>query len=47
MIRLLYSLIPMVLMIGLTVCAFFLSRLNKKMPEIEAELSKRKELNAK
>ncbi len=46
MIRLLYSIIPMVLMIALAVCAFFLSRLNKKMPEIETELNQRKGINA-
>jgi len=39
MIRLLYSLIPMVLMILLAVSAFMLSRLNKKMPEIEAKIA--------
>ena len=39
MIRLLYSLIPMVLMVLLAVTAFILSRLNKKMPEIEAKIS--------
>jgi len=39
MIRLLYSLIPMVLMILLAATAFILSRLNKKIPEIEAKLA--------
>jgi len=39
MIRLLYSLIPMVLMILLAVTAFMLSKLNKKMPEIEAKIA--------
>ena len=39
MIRLLYSLIPMVLMILLAVSAFMLSKLNKKMPEIEAKIA--------
>ena len=39
MIRLLYSLIPMALMVLLAVTAFLLSRLNKKMPEIEAKLA--------
>ena len=39
MIRLLYSLIPMVLMVLLAVTAFILSRLNKKMPEIEAKIA--------
>lgn len=39
MIRLLYSLIPMALMILLAVTAFMLSKLNKKMPEIEAKIA--------
>ena len=39
MIRLLYSLIPMVLMVLLAVTAFILSRLSKKMPEIEAKIA--------
>ena len=39
MIRMLYSLIPMVLMLLLAVCAFCLSKLNKKMPEIEAKIA--------
>lgn len=39
MIRLLYSLIPMVLMVLLAVTAFILSRLNKKMPEIESKIA--------
>ena len=39
MIRSLYSIIPMVLMILLAVTAFFLGRLNKKMPEIEAKIN--------
>ena len=38
-IRLLYSLIPMALMILLAVTAFILSKLNKKMPEIEAKIA--------
>lgn len=37
MIRLLYSIIPMVLMIGLVVCAFALSSLNKKLDVIEKD----------
>ncbi len=37
MIRLLYSIIPMVLMIGLVVCAFALSSLNKELDAIEKE----------
>ena len=39
MIRLLYSLIPLALMVLLAVSAFLLSRLNKKMPEIEAKIA--------
>ena len=39
MIRLLYSLIPMALMILLAVTAFVLSRLDKKIPEIEAKIA--------
>lgn len=39
MIRLLYSLIPMVLMILLAVSSFCLSKLSKKMPEIEAKIA--------
>lgn len=43
MIRLLYSLIPMALMILLAVSAFLLSKLNKQMPQIEAEIAARAE----
>ena len=43
MIRLLYSLIPLVLMALLAVSAFLLSRLSGKMPLIEAELAERSE----
>jgi len=32
-------------LIGLTVCAFCLGQLNKKMPKIEAELNQRKGIN--
>ena len=39
MIRLLYSLIPMALMVLLAATAFLLSRLSKKMPEIEAKIA--------
>ena len=39
MIRLLYSLIPLVLMALLAVTAFLLSKLSKKIPQIEAELA--------
>ena len=43
MIRLLYSLIPLVLMALLAATAFVLSKLNKHMPQIEAELAARAE----
>ena len=46
MIRLLYSLIPMALMILLAVCAFSLNKLNKQMPEIEASIAAKAEENA-
>ena len=39
MIRMLYSLIPLALMAMLAVVAFSLSKLNKKMPEIEAKIA--------
>ena len=39
MIRMLYSLIPLALMAMLAVIAFMLSKLNKKMPEIEAKIA--------
>ena len=39
MIRMLYSLIPLALMTMLAVVAFMLSKLNKKMPEIEAKIA--------
>ena len=39
MIRMLYSLIPLALMAMLAVVAFVLSKLNKKMPEIEAKIA--------
>ena len=39
MIRMLYSLIPLALMAMLAVVAFMLSKLNKKMPEIEAKIA--------
>ncbi len=42
MIRTLHSLLPMVLMVLIAVCAFALSKLSKKMPEIEAELEAKK-----
>ena len=46
MIRLLYSLIPMALMILLAVCAFSLNKLTKQMPEIEASIAATAEENA-
>ena len=39
MIRLLYSLIPLALMVMLAISAFALSKLNKRMPEIEAKIA--------
>ena len=39
MIRLLYSLIPLVLMALLAVSAFMISKLSKRMPEIEAKIA--------
>lgn len=41
-IRMLYSIVPLVLMIGIGVCSHFLSKLNKEMPEIEKTLAERK-----
>ena len=41
MIRLLYSLIPLVLMVLLAVTAFALSKLSKKIPQMEAELAQK------
>ena len=41
MIRLLYSLIPLVLMALLAVTAFLLSKLSKKIPQMEAELAQK------
>ena len=43
MIRLLYSLIPMALMVLLAITAFALTKLSKKVPEYEAEIEARKE----
>jgi probable glucitol transport protein GutA len=40
MIKLLYSLIPLALMVLLAVTAFMLSKLSKKIPEIEENLKK-------
>ena len=39
MIRLMYSLVPMVLMALLAVSAFAISKLSKRMPEIEAKIA--------
>ena len=39
MIRLLYSLIPMALMVLLAFTAFALTKLSKKVPEYEAEIA--------
>ena len=46
MIRLLYSLIPLAVMAMLAVTAFALSKLSKKMPEIEAKIAQASEENA-
>lgn len=43
MVRSLYSIIPMVLMILLIVCVFFLSKLDKEMPEIEEAIAKKRD----
>lgn len=43
-IRILYAIVPMVLMIGVAVCSHYLSKLNKEMPEIEKTLEERKAL---
>ena len=45
-IRLMYSLIPLVLMAILAAIAFLLSKLSKKIPEYEAEINARAEANA-
>jgi probable glucitol transport protein GutA len=39
MIRMMYSLVPMALMVLLAVAAFLISKLSKRMPEIEAKIS--------
>lgn len=41
-IRILYAIVPLVLMIGIAICSHFLSKLNKEMPEIEKTLAERK-----
>lgn len=43
MIRLLYSLIPGVCMIGIVLCALHFNKLEKRMPEIEAIVKERKQ----
>lgn len=43
MIRSLYSIIPAVILVLLVICVYFLSKLDKEMPQIEAELKKRRE----
>lgn len=42
MIRCLYSLIPAVCLVGIILCSMHFSKLEKKMPEIEAEIKARK-----
>lgn len=41
-IRLLYSIVPLIMMIGIVACSHFLGKLNKRMPEIEKALEERK-----
>lgn len=43
MVRMLYSVIPIVLLAVLLVCVFFLSKLDKEMPEIEKALAQQRE----
>ena len=43
MIRMLYSFIPVVILVILIVCVFFLSKLDKEMPEIEKFLAAKHE----
>lgn len=43
MVRLLYSVIPIVILAVLLVCVFFLSKLDKEMPEIEKTLAQRRQ----
>lgn len=40
MIRSMYSIIPILLLVLLIICVYFLSRLDKEMPEIEKEIEK-------
>ncbi len=37
-IRILYAIVPLVMMTGIAICSYYLSKLNKKMPEIEKAL---------
>lgn len=43
MIRILYSIIPMIAMAGMLICTFVYSSLDKKLPQIEAEIQVRSE----
>ena len=43
MITWLYSLIPAICLVGVIFCAMHFSKLEKQMPEIEAEIARRKE----
>jgi Na+/melibiose symporter-like transporter len=45
-IRLMYSLVPLALMVLLAVTAFLISKLSKRMPEIEAKIAADAEQNA-
>ena len=39
MIRMMYSLVPLALMVLLAVAAFLISKLSKRIPEIEAQIA--------
>ena len=43
MITWLYSLIPAICLVGVILCAMHFTKLEKQMPEIEAEIARRKE----
>lgn len=45
MVRMLYSVIPIILLIVLVVCVFFLSKLDKEMPEIEKFIAEKHAVN--
>ncbi len=45
MVRMLYSVIPIILLIVLVVCVFFLSKLDKEMPEIEKFIAEKHTAN--